>query len=557
MFSISTSTNGSSVRCKVAGLLFVAVFLAVGFATGAQAQILQHGVSISKACVGPVRTCDTDEDCADDNLCTFETCDLTIPDTLYCEYNVGYNDDYNDTVTIVSAFDVVDPNGSAVRSPAAGDAEIIFVSGNTNCTVGGALPCFIGPDLGGGAGLVTFVEDLYQPTAADPSPLPDQANINVQDGCDGDADPQCNPNTISLVQFPAQTNLVSGCGPAGEVPCDDFDLCTDDACDPTTGLCVFTPNVDCDDGDACTDDSCDPATGLCVNTPNFDCDDGDACTDDSCDPATGLCVNTPNFDCDDADACTDDSCDPATGLCVNTPNFDCDDADVCTDDSCDPATGLCVNVPADPLPPECVDEEICRTPGFWGTHGGDEKAPKSVNVTQDVIDAAGGLDVCGTTITNTDLESNQSAIEAICVAVKGELERQLVRQLTAAALNCATASCSTAHSDLIADCNLTCADGSGTLTINECIDQLDCFNNGGTFDGEFCTFPGTCNSGGEACLTDEDCTELGDYCVPNETCHDRSLCPDGPEGEFCWFEGGPASSPAKCNAARKNDTYVP
>jgi hypothetical protein len=254
--------------------------------------------------------------------------------------------------------------------------------------------------------------------------------------------------------------------------------------------------------------------------------------------------------CDDGDACTTESCDTTSGLCETTDTVVCDDLDPCTDDSCNSETGECVYVDNG-----TCGEEICRTPGFWGARGGDEKAPKSQNITQAVIDSVpGGLEVCGVNITNTDLGSEFSAIEAICVSVKGELERQLVRQLTAAALNCALASCSDYHSDLVADCNDTCADGSGLLTINECIDQLDCFNNGGAFDGESCTFPGICESGGEACLTDDDCTEIADYCVPNETCHDRDLCPD--DGNFCFEPPGPASSPSKCNAARKNDVYV-
>jgi hypothetical protein len=540
MFNISTRRNNSSVlRCKVGGLLLVAVFLALGFASGAQAQILQHGASISKACLGPVRTCDTDADCSDGNECTFEHCDLTIPDTLNCEYEVGYNDDFNDTISIVGAWDAVDPAGSNVRSPAAGNADIVFVSGNTDCTVGGALPCSIGPDLGGGAGSVTFAENLYEPAAGDPNPLPDQANVQVQDACNGDVDPQCNSALVNLVQFTAQTNLVDGCVDDGDQICDDGDACTDDACDPATGECVFTPNIDCDDGDACTDDSCDPATGLCVNTPNVDCDDGDACTDDSC--------------------------DPATGLCVNTPNIDCDDGDVCTDDSCDPATGECVSVPADPLPAECLGAEICRTPGFWGTHAGDSKK-NSQNITQALIDAAGGLDVCGITIDNTDVGNSTSAVEAICVSVKGDLENQLVRQLTAAALNCVLGDCSTEHSDLLADCNNTCADGSGSLSVQECVDQLDCFNNGGTFDsgsGECITGIGECDISAEACSDSVPCEGFEDFCVPFETCHDRDLCPDFTDdgeingSDFCFEPPGPAGSTGQCNAATKNSTFVP
>jgi hypothetical protein len=77
------------------------------------------------------------------------------------------------------------------------------------------------------------------------------------------------------------------------VTCTDNNLCTDDACNPATGLCVFTPNVTCNDNDLCTADSCNPATGSCVFTPALNCDDNNPCTDDSCNPVTG-CVNTPN-----------------------------------------------------------------------------------------------------------------------------------------------------------------------------------------------------------------------------------------------------------------------
>jgi hypothetical protein len=266
--------------------------------------------------------------------------------------------------------------------------------------------------------------------------------------------------------------------------------------------------------------------------------------------------------CDDGDACTGDSCDPGTGECVSTPGFDCDDGDLCTDDSCDPETGACVNVPADPRQPGCAGVEICRTAGFWGAHGGDEKAPKSQNITQAVIDAAGGLAVCGTTIANTALGSSQSAIEALCVAVKGDVTRQLVRQLTAAALNCALADCSQAHADLIAACNDSCT-GSGGLSVSECIHALDCFNGGGTWDGDSCGHSGLCEDSGEGCASDEDCVGVGDYCVPTESCHDRHLCPDATDdgeingSDFCFEPPGPAGSPGKCNAARKNEVQVP
>ena len=316
--------------------------------------------------------------------------------------------------------------------------------------------------------------------------------------------------------------------------CDDGDACTDDSCDQATGRCVNTPNIDCDDGDACTDDSCDPATGTCVNTPNIDCDDGDACTDDSCDPATGTCVNTPNFDCDDGDACTDDSCNPATGLCEHGASPSCDDQDECTDDSCDPATGACVNTDNG----QCGGEDICRTPGFWGTHGGVEKKT-SQNITQAVITKAGGaLYVCGTTIANTLVNNTHSAVEAMCIPVKGAPRLQLARQLTGAALNCALTlngglgDCTGVESiaDLYDVCNAACASNSSAAKAlyAGCIEDIDAWNNG----------------------------------LTGNLCHDRDLCPDFSDDGIlngsaaCYEPTGAAGSSTACNAAIKSPTTV-
>jgi len=167
-----------------------------------------------------------------------------------------------------------------------------------------------------------------------------------------------------------------------------------------------------------------------------------------------------------------------------------------------------------------------------------------------VIDSAGGLDVCGTTITNTDAGNSASAIEGMCVSVKGDKKRQLVRQLTAAALNCelsggASGDCNMEHQDLIADCNLTCASDSGGRSVNECIEEIDCFNNGGGWNEGKCGYiPGRCDVSGEYCDENSDCTGLGDtMCEPTVNCHDLSLCED--DSDF------------SCKTARKNDVYVP
>jgi len=82
-----------------------------------------------------------------------------------------------------------------------------------------------------------------------------------------------------------------------------------------------------------------------------------------------------------------------------------------------------------------VVNEFCRTPGFWGLHADDSKR-RAHNLTQIVMDYVPGLVICGEVVNNTDVPSNESAIEAMCVSPQGDLKLQLARHLTAAALNC-------------------------------------------------------------------------------------------------------------------------
>jgi hypothetical protein len=170
-------------------------------------------------------------------------------------------------------------------------------------------------------------------------------------------------------------------------------------------------------------------------------------------------------------------------------------------------------------------DEICRTPGFWGTHAGTEKSGSS-DLTQMAITAAGGsLSICGRTITNTDLGSQSSAVEAICVSVQGAQQRQLARQLTAMALNCVISGggsdCTgTSVESLFADANAACTANNNDAAITGFISQVDAYNNGLT-----------------------------------NGCHDRSL------SESDVFAGvsplpGPAGSSTKCSAATKNQVYV-
>ncbi len=93
---------------------------------------------------------------------------------------------------------------------------------------------------------------------------------------------------------PCQDMIVAG-------TCNDNNTCTKDDCKNSTGACTHTPTnneLTCDDGNPCTlNDIC--ANGVCKGLAK-DCNDSNVCTDDTCNPTTGLCDHTNHIgDCGD------------------------------------------------------------------------------------------------------------------------------------------------------------------------------------------------------------------------------------------------------------------
>jgi hypothetical protein len=330
---------------------------------------------------------------------------------------------------------------------------------------------------------------------------------------------------------------------AADADCGDTDcnVCADQGTDPHCEVA--------NEGDPCGTDS-DPddcVVPACVDNEGIgECEQGQDDVPDgtSCD------------DGEDVD-CTDDEC--VAGVCEHTANDDfCDDDDVCTSDTCD-AQNDCIYEFI------CEGENICRTPGYWGTHAGTEKN-NSINVAQEVIDAVGGsIEVCGQTITETDdLGSLDATTEGICVKIKGVRERQLYRMLVASTLNCAISGGYPNCDDVISpnvgvsweECNEVCAGtpDADPPTVNECIAALGCFNEGGHIvDGE--CGAGTCSDDGEACDEDADCDQTDPQTCelfPNN-CHDAELCNE--ELGVCP-KGGPAGSSGACKAARSNECTI-
>ncbi len=143
---------------------------------------------------------------------------------------------------------------------------------------------------------------------------------------------------FDLCQTGAQCNGGT-CHAGTPIVCADGNPCTNDLCDPQTGLCQFLmTTTPCDDGNACTSgDLC--AGGACLPGASKSCDDGSPCTADSCDGTTGGCVHLANdATCSDGSACTlNDAC--AGGVCIPGAATGCDDNNPCTDDACGALTG--------------------------------------------------------------------------------------------------------------------------------------------------------------------------------------------------------------------------
>ncbi len=208
--------------------------------------------------------------------------------------------------------------GGCAHSPASGPCD----DGNT-CTLGDS--CKVGVCV---AGQLLDCED---------------GNVCTDNPCVPGVGCTQTPNSapctlLDLCQTGAQCG--DGTCQAGVVTvCDDGNPCTNDLCDPQTGLCQFLETTTpCDDGNACSiGDLC--AGGACQPGAGKSCDDGSPCTADGCDSTAGVCLHTAaSGACNDGSACTvDDTC--AGGVCLPGAATNCDDNNPCTNDTCDAQAG--------------------------------------------------------------------------------------------------------------------------------------------------------------------------------------------------------------------------
>ncbi len=266
--------------------------------------------------------CQSDADCDNSDPCAPEVCEngACMPESLLCDDNDDCTDD--------------------LCNPSSGKCEHVQSPDGTSCD--GGVPC---KDAACKAGKCIVGDDL------------------------GDGN-YCDDGNPCLEDDSCVGGKCIGTTPAD---CDDFDACTSDSCDISSGGCVNKPlasGATCDDGNPCTEkdgcvagncsgvdladgSACDDAnpctvgdackSGQCETSDapsGTPCDDGDLCTSkDACD--FGQCQGDTTL-CDDQQDCTEDVCDPKSGACSHKAvpdGFFCDDGEPCTeDDACNAAT---------------------------------------------------------------------------------------------------------------------------------------------------------------------------------------------------------------------------
>lgn len=171
-----------------------------------------------------------------------------------------------------------------------------------------------------------------RPCFSTPNPL---GSCEGTEACQGSSGWICDAPTATIEVCDGLDNDCNDIADDGL--CYDGNPCTLDVCDPETDACSFPPySGPCDDGDLCTvDERC--IEGACTGSP-VSCDDFNDCTADSCNPTSGCINNLANgAPCQTGNFCTNDTC--SAGLCTPGPAVNCGTPDVCLAPSCDPGVG--------------------------------------------------------------------------------------------------------------------------------------------------------------------------------------------------------------------------
>ncbi len=453
-----------------------------------------------------------DKECADESVCTDDSCDEATGDCVFTNNTAPCDDGL-----FCSAGDVCSA-GACTAGPGNGcddgnecTTEICDeeTDGCTFENVGNGTACDDGQ-------FCTLGDVCTDGACAGPTPRDcDDDNVCTKDSCNEGTDEckyspdnnngPCDDGSFCTVDDACHMGACEGAAR----DCADQNGCTDDSCNESTDTCDNLSNsAPCDDGNFCTtNDTC--GGGTCsVFSPT--CDDSNVCTDDSCNEEADSCSNVNNTaPCEDGNFCTvSDTC--AGGTCGSGPARNCSDNNDCTNDSCNETTNVCDNVNNTNACDDglfCTVNDVCS----GGTCGG---AARNCSDNNDCTN-----DVCNDTTDACTNPNNTNPCEDGQFCTSGDA--------------CSGGACVGGPPNLCSDSN-GCTDDTCNETTNAC----DHVNNDDPCDsGVFCTVGGTCSGGscvGTArnCSDNNDCTndscdEAGDACVnaPNSNaCDDGLFC---------------------------------
>jgi alpha-tubulin suppressor-like RCC1 family protein len=524
-----------------------------------------------------LKVCETPTDCASGYTCSGGVC---TPDSGQC---ASCADTDGDGYGVGNCLGVDCAPGDAAVYPTARelcdgkdndcdeliDEDFKLDSDAFNCSACG-MTCQSGPCIGGACqacGQLNQPCCVVTPSSADDATVHDECvlpNVCTNGTCQ--PVPQCQ-------------------GKKDGTPCNDDNGCTTTEC--SNGACVVKSSKVCPaTANTCLDWECDPTSGVCLSSPNSDasCDDGYACTaNDKC--LAGVCTPGAALNCDDGNACTIDGCGHNIG-CYSYPLVSCDDSNPCTTDACNTTTGLCEHGPLDDGQ-ACKDATACTmgescqggvcTPGA-GTYC------DSCTTAADCKDDA---NLCnGTPVCKLGLCVNEPTAAVKCTAidachVAGECDPITGKCTNPVAPN--GVSCDDGQSCTTGD---LCSDGQCVgfdyTACPKCVDSLDCLDDNDLCNGvpicsdgrcvispatvTKCAAPGPCKTAacnkdtgqcevetavngtpcddGQACSTGDACQS--GFCTPASTaacgCTADSQCPD--DGNLC--NGTPACIAGKC-----------
>ena len=331
--------------------------------------------------------------------------------------------------------------------------------------------------------------------------------------------------------------------------CNDFNPCTADSCDSSTGTCRHDP-MNCDDQNPCTTDSCVAgnfpgagcrhsmlpvgaacddsmacttadacnASGVCTGNlqpEGSSCDDGNSCTQsDSC-TAAGVCAGaalTPGTSCDDASQCTSgDVCvaSPSGTLCQGAVK-DCSDSNLCTQDLCSPATGECSNPPVN-----CNDGNACTGDSCDSATGACVRTALTGSCSDGNLCTVGDFCSAGNCV---GAAPNSCSDNVACTVDRCETFTQICLHTGDNSLCPAQTPCS----HYVCNPSLGCRETLPNNFVAEC--------DGNVCTGDLC-FDNLCRSGGAGlppptgpCDDQNPCT-TNDHCANNQ-CGGSALCDD-------------------------------